>query len=416
MKGTKSIEISKHLVWEAYKKVKANGGSPGIDQVTIELFDKNLKDNLYKLWNRMSSGSYFPTVVKLVEISKGGGKGMRPLGIPIVSDRIAQMVVVMLLESKVDSSFHPDSYGYRPTKSAHGAIDQARKRCWKYDWVLDIDIKGFFDNIDHTLLNKALLRHTEDNWIIMYVNRWLKVPYQTKEGELIPRHKGVPQGSVIGPLLSNLFLHYAFDEWMRRTHSDIPFERYADDSICHCHSKSEAEALKQSIQKRFTTCGLELNEAKTHIVYCKDSNRKEKHEVIAFDFLGYTFRPRCVKSKQGGYFTGFNPAISNKAKKRIGDKMREWYPRKWISLNLEEIAKQINPIIQGWINYYGKYYPSMLKQLLKGVNTHLAHWVRRKFKRFRHKITQSFYWLGHVARYNSSLFAHWRWGVKPTAG
>ena len=416
MKGTKSIRISKDLVWQAYKKVKANAGSSGIDQVTIELFDANLKDNLYKLWNRMSSGSYFPSPVMLVQIPKGGGKGTRPLGIPTVTDRIAQMVVVMLLESGLDAIFHIDSYGYRPSKSAHGAIDQARKRCWKYDWVLDLDIKGFFDNIDHALLNKALERHTEDPWVIMYVNRWLTVPYQTKEGKHIPRDKGVPQGSVIGPLLANLFLHYAFDEWMRRTHADIPFERYADDSICHCRSRSEAKALKRSIQSRLANCGLELNETKTQIVYCKDSSRKQKHEKIAFDFLGYTFRPRCVKSRRGEFFTGFNPAISNKAKKRIGDKMREWKPRKWIRLNLQEIAEQINPIIREWINYYGKYFPTELKRLLQGINTHLAHWVRRKYRKFRYKITRSFYWLGHIARTHPNLFAHWQWGVKPTAG
>jgi len=415
MQGAKSFEISKQLVWEAYQRVKANRGSAGIDNVSIKEFEEHLKDNLYRIWNRMSSGCYFPPPVKLVEIPKSGGVGTRPLGIPTVGDRVAQMVAVLTLEPQVAPYFHEDSYGYRKNKSAQDAISKARQMCWKLDWVLDMDISKFFDTIDHELLMKALRRHTDCKWVLLYIERWLTVPYEKKDGTRIERKKGVPQGSIIGPLLANLFLHYAFDEWMRINHPDIPFERYADDSICHCKSQSEAVSLKRSIQERFSQCKLELNETKTKIVYCKDSNRKGSFEIIAFDFLGYGFRPRGAKSKHGKYFTSFTPAISRGAKKRMGEKMREWRTNQWVPFKLRDIARQINPILQGWINYYGKFYPSALKGVLQRVNGHLAHWARQKFKRLRQKKTQSIYWLGNIARGNPRLFAHWKWGVMPAA-
>lgn len=412
MQTAKSFTISKHLVMEAWVRIKSNGGSAGVDQQSISDFEKNLKDNLYRIWNRMSSGCYMPSPVKLVEIPKSGG-GKRPLGIPTVSDRIAQMIVVRMLEPNLEPKFHNDSYGYRPRRSAHDAVEQARKRCWKYDWVLDMDIKGFFDNIDHDLLNKALLRHTDLKWVLLYINLWLVVPYETEKGEKIERHKGVPQGSVVGPILANLFLHYAFDEWMARTHPEITFERYADDTICHCRTKQEASRMKEIIKERFAACNLELNENKTSIVYCKDSNRKENHEHIKFDFLGFTFRPRRAINKRGEYFLSFLPAISTKAKKRIGESMRSWWTTSRTDKSLKELAAMINPYLKGWINYYGKYYKTGLHPLFKRLNERLSVWVTKKYKRFRGHRTRAKHWLGKVSKSIPHLFAHWSFGIKP---
>jgi len=414
MQNAKSFEISKQLVMEAYKRVKANRGAAGIDSISLKDFEGNLKGNLFKIWNRMSSGSYLPSPVKLVEIPKSNGD-KRPLGIPTVEDRVAQMVVVMTIEPYIEPHFHEDSYAYRSNKSAHAALDKAKERSYLFHWVVDLDIKGFFDNIDHSLLIKALERHVTCKWAMMYIKRWLTVPYQLKDGTQVQRDKGVPQGSVIGPVLANLFLHYAFDEWMKRNHSNISFERYADDTICHCVSLKQAEFIKRAIKKRLEECKLELNETKTKIVYCKKNHRDIEYDCIQFDFLGYTFKPRRSIDNHGEVFLNFSPAISKAARTKIWETIRKWDRRYWVPLTLEQIAEQINPVIQGWINYYGRYNPRVLKEVLKQVNMKLSRWAQGKYKGLKgHKIRTTSR-LGDIALKNPNLFAHWAWGVKPTA-
>jgi len=348
LKKTKPFEISKRQVWEAYKRVKANKGGAGVDGESIEEFEADLSNNLYKLWNRLASGSYMPPPVLRVEIPKDDGR-MRPLGIPTVADRIAQMVVKDALEPELEIHFHEDSYGYRPGKSAHDALAQTRKRCWRYNWVLDLDIKGFFDNIDHELLMRAVHRHTKCKWILLYIERWLKAPVQLPDGSMQQSHRGTPQGGVASPLLANLFLHYAFDVWMQRNCSYIPFERYADDAVCHCRSERQAKWLKASLKKRFGEVGLELHPEKTRIVYCKDKDRTGNYPNESFDFLGYTFRPRRSKNRWGKYFINFSPAISNKAAKAIRKASKSWRWHLRSDKSLEDLARMFNPVIQGWM-------------------------------------------------------------------
>jgi len=402
----KPFDIPKREVWEAFKSVKANRGAAGVDGQSIEEFEADLEDNLYKLWNRMSSGSYFPAPVRRVDIPKSDGK-TRPLGIPTVADRIAQTVVKRYLEPKVEPYFHQDSYGYRPGKSAHDALEVARRRCWRYDWALDLDIKSFFDSIDTDKLMLAVRKHTDCRWVLLYIERWLKAPMQLADGSLVAREKGTPQGGVISPLLANLFLHYVFDAWMARQHPDIPFERYADDAICHCRSEAQALSLRQDLEKRFAACGLTLHPEKTKIVYCKDDDRPGEHPNQSFDFLGYTFRPREVKWPDGQLRIGFTPAVSGKALKGIRQTVRRWALQRHTQWSVEGLAKEINPVLRGWIAYYGRFTRSALDTLYTYINGKLAWWAYRKFKSLRRSKVRAYAWLQRLRRRQPDLFAHW---------
>lgn len=413
MDKTKSFEISKEAVVEAYQRVKANNGAAGIDEESLTDFEKNLKNNLYKIWNRMSSGTYFPPPVKAVEIPKKNG-GVRVLGIPTVADRIAQMVVKIYFEPKVEPYFCEDSYGYRPGKSALGALGVTRKRCWKYNWVLEFDIKGLFDNISHELLMKAVRKHTSSAWEILYIERWLKTPFQMKDGTLLERTSGTPQGGVISPVLANLFMHYAFDLWMTKNYPQNPWVRYADDGIAHCKTQEEAEKLLNALKVRFEEVGLEIHPDKTCIVYCKDDDRTENHPNTSFDFLGYTFRPRLSKSKYGKHFVNFTPAVNNKASKAMRQTIRGWRLQLKPDKELIDISNMFNPVIRGWINYYGGFYKSALYPVLQHINKALQIWARRKYKKLYRGKKKAMYWLGKIAQKLPKLFAHWQMGIKPT--
>ncbi len=412
---SKPYEIPKRMVWEAYKRVKANKGAAGVDDESIEDFAGDLKNNLYKIWNRMSSGSYFPPPVKAVEIPKKTG-GRRMLGVPTVSDRIAQMVAKMQLEPCVESYFHPDSYAYRPGKSALDAVGVTRQRCWRYDWLIEFDVERLFDTIDHELLQRAVRAHTDCKWLLLYIERWLTAPFEMADGEQVPRDAGTPQGGVVSPVLANLFLHYAFDKWMERTFPRNLWARYADDGVVHCRSKEEAERLLAALQQRMQECGLKLHPDKTRIVYCKDDDRRGEYPIVKFDFLGYTFRPRRSKNRYGKYFVNFTPAASNQACKAMRHRIRNWRMHLKPDKSLEDISRMFNPVIRGWINYYGRFYKSGLYPVLRHLNCALVHWVRRKHKRFHRHRRRAEYWLGRIAQREPRLFAHWRMGICPTAG
>jgi group II intron reverse transcriptase/maturase len=411
----KPFDIPKRVVWEAYQRVRANRGASGVDDQSIEAFDRAVKNNLFKLWNRLSSGSYFPPPVKRVAIKKRQG-GSRPLGIPTVSDRIAQGVVKAYLEPELEGHFHPDSYGYRPGKSALEAVGMARQRCWRHDWVLDLDIQAFFDTIPHDLLSRAVRKHTECTWVLLYIERWLTAPVQLENGALEPRERGTPQGSVISPLLANLFLHYVFDRWMAKHHPEIPFERYADDAVCHCSSEHQAQKLQAELERRFAECGLMLHPGKTQIVYCKDNQRRGCHSNQKFDFLGYTFRPRLAMNRWGKTFVNFSPGVSNRAAQAIRQTMREWQLDCRIDKRIDDLAKMFNPIIRGWINYYGRYHKSALSRALMHLDIRLAGWAMSKYRRLRGHARRARHWVQDVRRREPVLFAHWRLLYRATAG
>lgn len=411
MNEAKPFCISKWEVWEAYKRVKANKGAAGVDEQSIEGFEKRLKKNLYKIWNRMSSGSYFPPPVRTVKIPKANG-GERKLGIPTVSDRIAQQVVKSRMEPELEPLFHADSYGYRPGKSALDAVGQARARCWRYDWVLDLDIRSFFDNLDQTLLMRAVKKHAKDQWLVLYIERWLKAPVQEEDGQLVPREKGTPQGGVASPLLANLFLHYAFDRWITVKYPHVPFERYADDVIVHCKTEREAQEVRAAIAARLRECGLELHPEKTKVVYCKDDLRKGTYPHEKFDFLGYSFQARRSKNRKGKFFINFSPAVSNRAAKAIRDTFRSWNLPKRSDKAIEDLSRMFNPIIRGWLQYYGRYYRSALYPTMRELDRDLALWAKRKYKKLRGHLRRATHWIARISRRAPGMFAHWQMGVR----
>jgi RNA-directed DNA polymerase len=402
----KSFDISKRLVFEAWERVRANRGAPGVDATSVAEFADKQRDNLYKLWNRMSAGSYMPGPVRAVEIPKDHGAGVRVLGVPNVADRVAQTAAAMMLEEKLEPIFHPNSYGYRPGRSAHDALAVARRRCWDKDWVLDLDIRAFFDSVPHDLLLKAVAHHTDKRWALVYIERWLKAPMQMPDGTIVARERGTPQGSPISPLLANLFMHYAFDKWMSRENPACPFERYADDILAHCTSKEQARALRASIAERLGALGLELHPDKTKIVYCKDANRRGTSEHVSFDFLGYTFRGRLARGPRG-LFVSFAPAISAKAKKAVGQKIRAWHLNRRTGTDLSALASEINPQVRGWINYYGAFHRSELCSLVRRINEHLLRWARQKYRRLRHSPARAWAWMLAVYGRQPKLLVQW---------
>jgi RNA-directed DNA polymerase len=407
----KPFDISKQEVWNAWLKVKGNQGAPGVDGQSLAAFETDLKNNLYRIWNRMASGSYFPPPVKAVDIPKEHGEGTRRLGVPTVADRVAQTVVAARVEAKVEPIFHPDSYGYRPNRSALDAIRACRTRCWKYDWVIDLDIRKFFDSVPWDLVVKAVEAHTDDPWVVLYVTRWLAARIQHPDGTLQARDRGTPQGSAVSPVLANLFMHYAFDRWLTRTFPTVAFERYADDAVVHCSSRRQAEQVLAALQERMAAVGLQLHPDKTRIVYCRDSNRRGDFPQTSFTFLGYTFRPRAVRGANGVTFTGFVPAISKMALKRISQQVRSWRLHRQTVRTAAELARLINPVVRGWMAYYGAFYRSALYPLLHRINTYVLRWIMAKYRKLRtwkHALRA----MRDAIRRQPRYFAHWAW-VKP---
>jgi RNA-directed DNA polymerase len=408
---SKPFHIEKRWVYEAYQAIRSNGKAAGVDGQTLEQFEADLAGNLYKIWNRMSSGTYFPPPVRAVPIPKKSG-GERILGVPTVADRVAQMVVKRAIESTLESVFLADSYGYRPNKSALDAVGITRERCWKYDWILEFDIRGLFDNIDHELLLRAVRKHVTCKWALLYIDRWLRAPMVREDGTTVERNCGTPQGGVVSPILANLFLHYAFDVWMTRTHPDLPWCRYADDGLVHCRSKQEAEGLKAELQARLAECRLEMHPTKTKIVYCKDGKRRDRYPNVKFDFLGYCFRPRLVRRfRDNALFCGFNPAVSASAMTAMRETIRGLNIRRKTQLSLQDIARQLNPLLRGWIGYYGRYAPSALYPLLRYVNHTLVAWAMRKYKRFKGRTIRAGRFFERLAQVRSDLFVHWQNGM-----
>jgi RNA-directed DNA polymerase len=407
---TRTQPVSKEQVWSAWKRVRRGGRGMGIDQVSMDEIASNPRKHLYPLWNRLASGSYFPPPVREVSIPKGDGKE-RMLGIPTILDRVAQEVIRAELEPIVEPKFHPSSFGYRPGKSAHQAVEQCARNCWERWYVVDVDIKGFFDNIDREQMMKLLRKHTRQKHILLYCERWLKAPVQKQSGEVQKRDKGTPQGGVISPLLANIYLHEAFDQWVAATQPRIVFERYADDIIIHTRSREQSNFIVDKLKARLKQYSLEVHPEKTKTVFCYRTARffKETRDMpVSFDFLGFTFKPRlCVKSN-GEKFWGFRPAISKKSETRILETLRRLAIQKWVMCDIQEIAEVLAPKIRGWLNYYGKFRPSEMQRVFRLLNKRIAKWARIKYK-FK-TYARSYRWLKQTMKYHPDTFVHWQYG------
>ena len=406
---SKSLEIPKQVVWEAWQAVKKNKGSHGVDGESISECELNLKDNLYKLWNRMSSGCYFPPPIRGVDIPKANGK-IRRLGIPTVLDRVAQTAIKMMLEPKLEPIFHENSYGYRPGRSAHDAISVTKERCFELNWVLEFDIVGMFDNIPHDLVLKALRHHESEKLVLLYAERWLKAPMVSPNGVILPRVKGVSQGGVISPLLMNLFMHYVFDMWMQREFPDLKWCRYADDGLIHCRTEAEGIFLQKALQARLEACGLELHPDKTWLVYCADGFRRKKtSRPKEFKFLGFDFKARPAKSKRANkIFMSFQPAVSKTAIRAMKHRIKhEWDFRKRVQLDLKDLAALVNPAVRGWLNYYSRFYKTGMYQICKYLNQALSLWAKRKYRRLYRRFSSCFDLIKSIYCQKTKLFVHW---------
>jgi RNA-directed DNA polymerase len=400
----KAFEIPKSLVWRAYREVKRNRGAAGIDGQTITGFDVNRDKNLYKIWNRLSSGSYFPPPVRAKRIPKGDGKE-RILGIPTVSDRIAQGAIKLYAEARLDPIFHEDSYGYRPGKSAHQALDTCTERCRTSSWVLEVDIKAFFDHVSHELILKALEHQKMPKWVLLYCQRWLRAPLveTADETSWVEREVGTPQGGVISPLLANLFLHYAFDQWMERHYRWVRFERYADDIVCHCGRMKDAEHLRSAINARFQEVGLRVNDQKSHIVYIDTFERWNVR--TCFTFLGYDFKVRTLKNYKGKLYRQCMPGASQKAMRQITQTIKEWRIHRSSRASVEELARRYNVTLRGWITYYGKFwYRNFSYRLWSVFQSRLVKWAKMKYRISTRKAEHM---LLQWRKSNPDLFAHW---------
>jgi RNA-directed DNA polymerase len=415
LKG-KSFVIPKRLLWDAWLKVKEKGGAAGADGVTIEQFEEDLSGNLFQLWNRMSSGSYFPGPVRAVEIPKKGKKGgIRVLGIPNVVDRVAQTAAAMAFEPSVEPIFHEDSYGYRPGRAPVDAVAVCRERCFRKDWVVDLDIRAFFDSVPWDLMLKAVEHHTDHKWVVLYVERWLKAPMQRSDEALVPRVKGTPQGCPISPVLANLFLHYGLDAWMGREFPVAQFERFADDAVIHCVSERQAREVRDAVARRLADVGLELHPDKTRIVYCKDSNRRESYEEISFTFCGYTFRPRkAYNQRRQVTFTSFLPAVSPEKLTAMSRRVASWRIHRRKNLDLNDLAPGINLVLRGWLAYFTAFYPTAVSPLCRRIDRHLVRWARWKYKRLERSDLRARAWLWAVRSRSPELFVHWRYCGAPS--
>lgn len=409
--GGKSFDISKQLVMDAWQRVKSDRGALGVDECSVEEFEEDLAGNLYKIWNRMFSGSCFPPAVRMVEIPRPQA-GTRVLGVPTVADRVAQTAAAMVLEKAAEPVFHPDSYGYRPGRGAIDAVAACRRRCWSRSWVIDLDIEAFFDSVPWDLVCKAVGAVGAPGWVMLYVKRWLAAPLQHPDGAVVERVRGTPQGSAVSPVLANLFMRYAFDAWLARAFPGVVFERYADDAVIHCRSLTQARGVLAALEARMKQVGLRLHPRRTRIVYCKDANRPGCYEHTGFTFLGYEFTERTVKGRHG-LFRSFSPAASKTALKTMSARLRSWRLHRWVRATARDLAEHINPIMRGWMSYYGAFHPSALYPLLKRVSSYLIRWLRGKYRRLRRSWRATMRkWYGGI-KAAPGYFVHWAWITGP---